>query len=209
MSANYPCSMRPNIPIQIAYEDDVSEAVLKRLVDLSDGRLLIANRIHGRGFGRLKRMANGLNQAAKGMPCILLTDLDQCECAPILISEWVTQPQNSNFLFRVAVREVESWILADRAGFAQFLKISEKHIPSKPDLEEDAKRCLVNCARKSRQRALREDLAPVSGSTAKQGPNYNARLIEFISNDWNVAVAAKNSESLNRAYQSIINFCPS
>jgi len=37
-----------------------------------------------------------------------------------------------NFLFRVAVREVEAWLLAHREGIARFLGISEHLVPLMP-----------------------------------------------------------------------------
>ena len=71
------------------------------------------------------------NHGAKGTPFILLTDLDKNECAPMLIQEWLTDPLHPNLIFRVAVHEVEAWILADREAFAPFLGISPAGHPSR------------------------------------------------------------------------------
>jgi len=43
--------------------------------------------------------------------------------------KWLPYPKHPNLLFRVAVKEVEAWLLAHRAAFATFLGISDKLIP--------------------------------------------------------------------------------
>ncbi len=106
------------------------------------------------------------------MPYLVLTDLDNRECAPSMIQEWLPVTRNHNLIFRIAVREVESWILADRKGFAKFLGIAQKRIPENPDDLIDPKAELIHLARASRKRDLMKDLVPREGSTARQGPAY-------------------------------------
>ncbi|MDF2210039.1 hypothetical protein L1F28_15070 [Arthrospira platensis NCB002] len=44
------------------------------------------------------------------MAYLVLTDLDKSECPLAIINEWLkSQPKHPNLLFRVAVKEVESW----------------------------------------------------------------------------------------------------
>ncbi|MEW6378311.1 MAG: hypothetical protein AB1611_01755 [bacterium] len=161
------------ISIDIAVEDSLSEAVLRKVIDQS-GRHWQVGTCHQRGgFGYLKQKIEGFNSAAKGKPFLVLTDLDRADCPIALIQEWLTVPRHPDLLFRVAVREVESWLLADRTGLAQFLGIQESLVPGDPDTIPDPKQCLISLARKSRYRALRSDIVPLPGSTAKQGRNYN------------------------------------
>ena len=72
---------------------------------------------------------------------MVLTDLDMGECAPTLLNEWLLVPTHHNPLFRVAVREVESWVLADRDRFAKFIGIRKTLVPVNADAIDDPKRC--------------------------------------------------------------------
>jgi len=112
------------IPVHLAVEDDLSEAVIRRLL-LDTGREYAIGTVFGRGgFGYLRSRAKNWNAAAAaGTPVLLLTDLDQHPCPPVLIDDWLDIEPHSNLIFRVAVREVESWLLADREGLADFLGI--------------------------------------------------------------------------------------
>ena len=191
-------------PINLAVEDDLSEAVLRKILQ---ARYDIGNCYKRGGFGYLKKNIRGFNNASKGMPFLVLTDLDSRECAPALIKGWLPVPINHNLLFRVAVREVESWVLADRDRFAKFLGIRKTLVPVNVDAIDDPKECLINLARRSK-RNLREDIVPTKGSTAKQGPDYNGRLVSFVSEFWNPREAMHNSPSLERTIRAVENFQP-
>jgi len=193
------------IPINLAVEDDLSEAVLMRILQT---RYDVGVCYKRGGFGHLKKNIRGFNNASKGMPHIVLTDLDRGECAPTLIEEWLPVPIHHNLLFRVAVREVESWVIADRDRFAKFLGIRKTLVPVNVDAIDDPKECLINLARKSRRRNLREDIVPTEGSTAKQGPDYNGRLISFVEEFWNPYEAMRKSPSLERTIGAVENFQP-
>ncbi|OPY52801.1 MAG: hypothetical protein A4E49_01754 [Methanosaeta sp. PtaU1.Bin112] len=196
------------IPINLAYEDDLSLQIILRILESQDvissnKRFSVGSRFHGRGFGYLKRNISGFNKASKGMPYLILTDLDDKECAPIMIQEWLPETKSPNLIFRVAVREVESWLLADGPGFARFLGVSTKKVTAKPDDLPDPKACLINLARKSIKRSIREDLVPKQGSTAKQGPAYNECLASFVQESWNPSNARRSSPSLERTIKAI------
>src|SRR5271166_3110925 len=99
------------IPVNLATEDELSETVLLRmLADL--GRFAVGTSYRRGGFAYLERNISGWNHAAKGIPFILLTDLDRCVCPAKLFGDWLKAPRHPNLLFRVAVREVEAWLLA-------------------------------------------------------------------------------------------------
>jgi hypothetical protein len=105
--------------------------------------------------------------------------------------------------FRVAVREVEAWLLADRASMALFLKVPLALIPRDPDGLDDPKLRLVDLARRSRQRDIRVDLVPREGSGRAVGPAYTSRLVEFAGKMWRPDAAAAHSDSLRRCRQRI------
>ena len=99
------------IPLHLAVEDPLSEAVLRELLCQS-GRPFAIGRCYQRGgFGYLRKTIQGFNNAAKGIPFAVLTDLDRYPCPMALIADWLRVPRHSNLLFRVAVHEVEAWIL--------------------------------------------------------------------------------------------------
>ncbi len=134
----------------------------------------------------------------------MLTDLDQCPCASALITDWMGNVRRHHkLLLRVAVREVEAWLLADPQPLANFLNVSASRIPTAPDQLPDPKRTLVQLARRSRTRSIRMDIAPAEGSTATQGPNYNGALRPFVENEWNPQQARISSPSLDRAIRAI------
>jgi len=168
------------IPIQLAVEDKLSEAVLRAILRQSDRMFCVGSCLQRGGFGYLKENIKRFNNAAKGTPFIVLTDLDNAECAPALLNEWLTIPKHHNLLFRIAVRKVEAWILAHRSAFAGFLGIKRESVPIRPDKLKDPKSTLIDLARKSRKRSLREAIVPRRSSTAKEGPGYNATLGRFV-----------------------------
>jgi len=98
---------------------------------------------------------------------------------------------------------LESWLLAHHDALAAFLKISAAKVPVEPDQEVHAKRTIVNLARKSKSRLLRMDLVPKQGTSGLVGPNYTARMGEFIREHWQPLVAQTRSPSLRRALQAI------
>lgn len=200
--------MKSPIPIHLAVEDKVSEATLRKIINKSGKAYFIGTCYSHFGSGYLKKNIHGFNKAAKSIPFLVLTDLDKSSCPPIKIKEWLPVPKNPNLLFRIAVKEVESWIPADRDNFAKFLGISKNSIPVNADIVDNPKEFLIHLAKKSKIRDLRESIVPPSYSTARQGPDYNGRLIYFIQKIWEPQKAMGNSESLKRTLITLQNFSP-
>jgi hypothetical protein len=103
--------------------------------------------------------------------------------------------------FRVAVRTIEAWLLADRERLAQLLGVNVAWLPTDPDYLDDPKRELINLARRSRRRAVRDDLVPRQGSGRSVGPLYTTRMIEFLQDEtagWRLDQALRASDSLAR-----------
>jgi hypothetical protein len=200
--------MTQPIPIHLAVEDELSEAVLRKILSQSNRPFAVGTCFNRGGFGYIRKMIRGFNNAAKGTPFLILTDLDSIPCAPELMSTWLKEPVHPNLMFRVAVREVETWLLADGAGFAKFLGIRRTLAPADVDAIDDPKACLIRLARKSPRRELRWDIAPPPGSTRKIGPNYNGRLISFVRDRWNLSAATLSSPSLQRTVKAVARFVP-
>jgi hypothetical protein len=201
--------MSAGIPVRLAIEDELSEVVRRRLLTHAN-RGYAVGAVYGRGgFGYLRRTIEGWNRAARGVPFVVLTDLDRHDCPAGLIGDWLPRHRHPNLLLRVAVREVESWLLADPESLSVFLRVRSSVIPAAPDSLSDPKAVLVDVARRSRSRDMRDRLVPRHGSTAKQGPDYNACLAEFVHKSWRVDVAAAASPSLARTVMRFRSFTPS
>lgn len=185
--------------VALATEDKLSEEVGQRLVDDAGSDLTVTLRLRRGGFGYLKSRMRNFCELAHRMPVLLLTDLDAAQCPVTLIEDWSRNNiVPDQFIFRVAVRQVESWLLADRESIANLFKISLRRLPGNPDKLPDAKRLLLQLASKAPRR-LREELLAVRGATASQGLGYNTILSDFVRCHWNPTRAAQRSDSLNRA----------
>jgi hypothetical protein len=187
------------ITISSAVEGLVDEVVMRRL-------LLYVGAIPGAIYGRqgkayLRQHIARYNAAARHSAWAVLIDLDNdAACAPTLQEKWLASPAPS-MCFRIAVRAVEIWLLADRQRFAQFLSIPVSRIPPVLEAVDDPKLLLINLARHSRKRAMREDMVPRQRSGRKVGPAYASRLMEFVEDTttgWRPDVAAEESDSLKR-----------
>ena len=196
------------IPVDLAIEDELSEVVLRRLLTVANRGYHVGTTYRRGGFGYLRRTINGWNAAAKGRPFVVLTDLDDGPCPSDLIGGWLTSPRHPNLILRVAVREVEAWLLADAGNLAKFLGIDEARIPAIPEEIRDPKAMLVELARSCRSGDIRGRLVPRRGSTAKQGPDYNGCLGGFVRSAWDVRNAARHSPSLARSMARIEAFTP-
>jgi len=195
------------IDIYLVTEDEISEFLSRRILESIGGKFCIYNSIVAGGWGKIKKNIRGYNSTAKSIPFLVLTDLDTTECPNLLIREWLPGKKNHNLMFRVAVKEIESWLLADRRGFSSFFKIHVGSIPINTDLIQDPKLFLMNLVKKSRSRDIIRDICP-RNDNAVVGPNYNGRLKEFVYKKWDVEGARKNSESLNRLWLCLNNFTP-
>jgi hypothetical protein len=196
------------IPINLATEDELSEAVLRRLLEFVGRGYEIGRAYRRGGFGYLRRTVGGWNRAARSVPFIVLTDLDQHTCPRALIDEWLTETQHSNLLFRVAVHEVEAWLLADSRGLSRYLAVGQDSVPNDPESLKDPKGALIDLARKSRSAVLRDRIVPKRGSSASQGPDYNGCLVQFVAAHWDIKSAAANSPSLARTTKRLATFGP-
>lgn len=197
----------------LAYvEDEPTKAVLNAVVTH-------VNRLHHkdiafrqgfpsitRGFGNLKKQAMRFYKTNCPTPVVFVTDLDTHACIHELAREWfpVTSLNEltDKFIFRIAVHEIESWIMSDGEGLARYLDISATNFPVCPDEIEDPKQYLLNVIRSKCRKKRFKEMLP-SGNQAV-GVEYNPVLIDYVANKWNAENAAAHSPSLNRMIQRFI-----
>lgn len=189
--------MGGDVIIRAAVEGIVDEAVAQKLIVTAGG---FPGTVYGKsGKVFLHQKVQGFNNAAKRWPWLVLVDLDSdAECAPPLREQWVPNPA-PYLCFRVAVREIEAWLMADADTLASFLGVSLRRIPVAPEQIPDPKKEMVNLARYSRRREIRKDMVPREGSGRSVGPAYTSRLIEYVQTSWRPEVAIGRAESLRRA----------
>ncbi len=187
--------------ISAAVEGDVDEAVVEKLIRSVGAE---PGRVYGKqGKAALRKKIHGYNNAAQHTPWLVLVDLDRdADCAPLLRDEWLSAPA-PKLCFRIAVRQVEAWLLADSQTLAEFLGIGSRRIPSDPEMLDDPKATMVALARQSRRRDIRVYMVPREGAGRAVGAAYTSMLIGFVEEKWRPGVAARTSESLQRTIKCL------
>ena len=192
--------------ISAAVEGIVDEAVVRRLITHVGGR---PGDVYGKNGKKalLKKIA-GYNNAARHAPWVVLVDLDlDADCAPPLTESWLPEPA-SRICFRIAVREIEAWLMGDAQTLSTYLSVAQSQISRVPESLEHPKDVMVNLARRSRRRDIRKDMVPRTNGGRPVGPAYSSRLAEYAENKWRPEVAAERSESLRRAICCLTRLVP-
>jgi len=193
-------------------EDPPSCSVIRKLVEFQNIhsvsrttlRLVAGFPENKHGAGNLKKIIPAVSNMAKaGIAVVMLTDLDAVACAPELIRQWfpVKAMKPGGFIFRIAVREVESWLIADRDALASVLGIPKSNFSADPDSLVDPKAHLLRAIRAKGKRKMHREMLP--GRNSRIGPEYNNVLCGFIANNWSPVRAANNSLSLHRALEAL------
>jgi len=185
-----------------ATEDKLSQSVGLRLlneVGLESTQVQILGR-EGNGYLR-KKLKSWIDLAQRNR-VVLITDLDRQRCPASLRQNWsegIDFPET--FLLRVAVREIESWLLADHDAIRSMIGRSGK-LPDNPDLLPDPKQWLLSLAL-SAPRRIRIDLVQETTDSLKQGFGYSNHLCDFVEKRWVPIRASNRSESLRRSIRRI------
>jgi len=184
--------------IAIVTEDRLTEAVCERLA--ADLGIEVHMKLRKDGCGYLKSKLDSFMQMSLHYPVLVVTDLDEKTCAPSLLRSWLNgRVLPPEMMLRVAVREVEAWLMADHEAFGDFIGARINF-----DVESlaDPKARLLSLARNA-NRNVREELVAARGAVASQGVGYNIRLGNFVANSWSPERAAANSDSLFRTIRKL------
>ena len=174
------------------------ESIFLPVVLTQIGRADLQPNIRNAGGGsKFWPIAVRYNEAGKHTPVIGLADLEQAVCAPALLA-LALPAKSAGFHLRLAVRMLESWLMADRQSLAAFLRIPIATVPTDPDGVAHPKRMLVDMARKSTSKAIREAMIP-DDSGGIVGADYVATMSKFMTDHWQSAQARQTSPSLERA----------
>lgn len=188
-------------PVSAAVEGPLDAAVARKLIEDAGAP---AGTIYVRGGKRaLLQRAAAYNNAARFSPWLVLVDLDaDADCPPPARDQWLSRPAR-HMCFRVVVREIEAWLMADRDSFARFLSVPVGRVPLRPESLADPKHEVIRLARGSRSRVIQANLVPGPSSGRSVGPAYTSRMIEFVRQSWSTERAAGSSESLARALSAL------
>lgn len=183
--------------INLIVEGEIDEVIAHKIVGGLGHQIGVSYGKKGAGY--IKNKIQDFNKSAQNICYLALVDFmdTKCSCPPEVISTWLPY-KNNLMIFRIVVREVESWILADRENLSKFLNISIELITEKPEEEQNPKQTLVNLARKSHSAKMRSALVPEQGSTAQVGKLYNSELKRFVNEYWKAENARQNSPSLSK-----------
>jgi hypothetical protein len=189
------------MPAKLVGEGVLDIAVLVRLLLGADIR--VGEKFNRGGASGLDARILQYNAAARFEPWIVLRDLDQAPCVVRFVHERMPEPADW-MLFRIAVRSVETWVMADREAFAEAHSISLSKLPTTPESIDWPKRLMLQMLSGSRRSEIRRALVRIRpGATLEPGPEYNARLVEFVETKWDPVRAEKISPSLKRARSRI------
>ncbi|OGB28310.1 MAG: hypothetical protein A3F78_21000 [Burkholderiales bacterium RIFCSPLOWO2_12_FULL_61_40] len=188
--------------VALAIEDELSKAIGLRLLAELPTPVTPNHILHKGGSGYLKSRMDSWREMSQRQIVFLLTDLDRISCPVALRADWLGKaPQPANLLLRIAVREVESWVLADHIAMRKLIG-NKGALPPQPDDLPDPKQHLLKLA-KLAPRPVRQDLVKEAGAIACQGIGYNTLLSHWVQSDWSPARAAERSPSLARTRQRL------
>lgn len=183
--------------VTVAVEGVIDAVVAQRIVTFAGLRLARAPLISG-GKQKLDRQLRGYNNASKHSSWLVLRDMDHdAPCATALCRQLVPEP-SQGLILRIAVRAIESWLIADRPGLAHYLRVPVGSVPLDPERLSSPKDSIIRLAKRSKSEALRRSLVPMKGSIARVGPGYTGRISEFALTAWDPAAAVECSRSLAR-----------
>lgn len=142
-----------------------------------------------------------VDQARHVQPVLCVADTDG-RCALELLNSWRPSHSPKSFVLRLAVAEAESWLLADRQGFAAAFQVPLNKLPHKSDDIDDPKRLVLSLVARSKKRLFREEVVS-RNDTSKPGTGYNLHLRAFVRGQWNPLRARQVSPSLDRALRCL------
>ena len=188
--------------VTIAGEGTLDLQVAEKLVSHYGGE--VGNRYYRGGKSGVDSKIAGYNNDAMHtkMLWLVLRDLNSDECPPSLRNKLLSETAPS-MCFRIAEKEVESWLMGDRESLAFYFRVSRDLIPLAPEEIDEPKELIVKLAKKSNKREIREGIARKGSTQLDTGPRYTALMREYAQTHWRPEVAAKRSDSLRRAMACI------
>ena len=139
-------------------------------------------------------------KAARVLPYVIFRDLDQdADGCPVALRSALsskTPGDSPNLLIRIVDQCIESWMLADKRGIAEFCGVSPARVKIPASHH---KSYLLSMFREAK---LKDAVAHVDNEL-DFGPAYELHVQRFMTTAWNAGRAADDSPSLRRALQRL------
>lgn len=150
------------------------------------------------GKGAIDRDIERYWEAARGHAYVVFRDLDRDGggCPVTLRAELVerTPGESPNLLIRIVDQCIESWILADREGVAEFCGKSAAKVKLPPSHHKPYLLSLMKDVK---------DAVEKKGRELDFGPAYAVHLQRLMTHHWSIERAAAESDSLRRALERL------
>lgn len=154
------------------------------------------------GKGVIDRDLKNYWEAARGHAYVIFRDLDRDgEGCPVTLRAQLvehTPGESPDLLIRIVDQCIESWILADRQGVAEFC---ERPIASVRPCDSRPKDHLLRLF----QKAQFKDAVLREGGKLVFGPAYKGHLQNLMNHYWSIERAAVESDSLRRALERLMD----
>ena len=152
------------------------------------------------GKGVIDRDIKRYWEAARSIPYVIFRDLDRDEGGcPVAVRSMLsskTQGESPDLLIRIVDQCIESWILADRQGVAEFCDRSMASV--KPPASHH-KPYLLSIMKEAKLK----DAVDGKGHELDFGPAYAVHLQRLMTHHWSIERAAAESDSLRRALKRL------
>lgn len=190
------------VVVHYAVEGVTDVPVIERLIRLCGGEP--NQRLVARGKAKLDPKIPGiLRSSGPQNPWVVLRDLDHDATCAVDFMRSMDYQRVQFAEVRIAVRQIEAWLLADHIGFSEAFAVPMSKLPADPDDCDDAKRAVIDACVHSRRRVIKSDMLPRPGSHRKVGPGYEGSVIAYATSGWDPNRAAERSGSLARAVDRI------
>ena len=154
------------------------------------------------GKGVIDRDLKNYWEAARVLPYVVFRDLDRDGggCPVTLRAQLVehTPGESPDLLIRIVDQCVESWILADREGVAEFCNRSAASVEPPPSHHKPYLLRLMKDANL-------KDAVEEKGCELDFGPAYAVHLQRLMTDHWSIERAAVESDSLRRALERLMD----
>lgn len=192
--------MEGNVYALVIVEGETDEPVINALMRAAGWNHDQFEVKRANGKGVIDRNIKKYWEAARVLPYVIFRDLDQDGegCPVTLRAELVehTPGESPDLLIRIVDHCIESWILADRQGVAEFCKRSKESV--KPPASHH-KPYLLRLMKDAKLKAAVEQ----KGRELDFGPAYKGHLQNLMNHYWSIERAATESDSLRRALERL------
>lgn len=154
------------------------------------------------GKGVIDRDLKNYWEAARVHPYVIFRDLDRDgEGCPVTLRAQLvehTPGESPDLLIRIVDQCIESWILADRHGIAEFCNRSAASV------EPPTSHHKLYLLRLMKEAKLK-DAVEEKGRELDFGPAYAEHLQRLMTDHWSIERAAVESDSLRRALERLMD----